>query len=81
MFVRVAVVALIAIVGWAALVRPSDGAGRERTYVVRPGDTLWAIAARTYAGDPRAGIWRLTERNRLDDAVIRPGQRLVLPAG
>ena len=80
MFVRILVIGLLAVVAWAAFVRPSVGAGPERVYVVRPADTLWTIAARHYAGDPREAVWRLRERNGLDDAVIVPGQRLVLPS-
>lgn len=64
-------------VGYAA--RGSSGAGPKHTYVVRPGDTLWAIAARTYGGDPREGVWRLEQRNHLRSATISPGERLVLP--
>ena len=56
-----------------------SGAGREQVYVVRPADTLWAIAASHYAGDPRAAVWKLEERNRLSGTVLRPGERLVLP--
>jgi nucleoid-associated protein YgaU len=80
MFARLVIVAVAALAAWGAFVRPSDGAGPERAYVVRPGDTLWAIAVQTYAGDPREGVWRLQERNGLDSPLIRPGQRLVLPA-
>jgi nucleoid-associated protein YgaU len=80
MFGRVVIVAVAALAVWGVFVRPSDGAAPERAYVVRPGDTLWAIAVRTYAGDPREGVWRLQERNRLDDSLIQPGQRLVLPS-
>jgi LysM repeat protein len=47
---------------------------------VKPGDTLWSIAARTFPGDPREGVWELRERNGLDSATIVPGQVLVLPA-
>jgi nucleoid-associated protein YgaU len=47
---------------------------------VKAGDTLWSIAAKTYAGDPREGVWELRERNRLDTATIVPGQMLVLPS-
>ncbi len=64
-------------VGYAA--RGSSGAGPQRTYIVRPGDTLWTIAARTYAGDPREGVWTLERRNGLRSATISPGERLVLP--
>jgi LysM repeat protein len=81
MFAKVLVlVVLIALaVGFAA--RSSHGAGPERRVVVRPGDTLWAIAARTYPGDIREGVWRIEQRNRLQSATIAPGQRLVVPAG
>jgi LysM repeat protein len=81
MFVRLLAVALIALVTWAVVARPSEGAERERSYVVRPGDTLWTIAASRYAGDPRAGVWKIRTRNGLSGSVIAPGQKLVLPRG
>ena len=79
MFARLAVIAAVALTVWIATVHPSEGAGTERVYVVRPTDTLWTIAASHYAGDPRAAVWKLRERNGLDDPLIRPGQRLILP--
>lgn len=79
MFVRVLVIAVVVVLAWAVLARPSEGAGPERSYLVRPADTLWTIAARHYAGDPRDAIWRIQERNDLDGTLIRPGQRLLLP--
>ncbi|PWU21121.1 MAG: peptidoglycan-binding protein [Candidatus Rokuibacteriota bacterium] len=63
----------------ALAARPSGGAGREQVYVVRPYDTLWSIASSHYAGDPREGVWRIEHRNHLVDALIRAGQRIVLP--
>lgn len=81
MFVRLVVAAVAALALWAALVRPSAAVAPERVYVVRPADTLWSIATRHYAGDPREGVWRLQERNRLPGTLLRPGQRLVLPPG
>jgi LysM repeat protein len=81
MFARIALVALIAVVAWATFVRPSESAGPERTYVVQPADTLWSIAAEHYAGDPRAAIWKLQQRNGLETAMLHPGQELVLPRG
>lgn len=81
MFVRVLTVALVVLVAWAVLARASEGAGPERGYTVRPGDTLWTIAAAHYGGDPRAVIWEIRQRNGLDGSLIRPGQRLVLPRG
>ena len=80
MFLRIALVLLAAFVVWAVLVRPSAAVGHERVYVVRPNDTLWSIATRHYAGDPREAIWKLQRRNGLEGALLRPGQRLVLPA-
>jgi LysM repeat protein len=75
-FVIVLVVAALA-VGLAA--RSSHGAGPERSYVVKPTDTLWSIASRTYAGDVREGVWKLEQRNHLASSTLTPGQTLVLP--
>jgi hypothetical protein len=79
MFARaVVMLALLTVaVAWGA--RQSDGAGHRQTYAVREGDTLWAIAAAHFAGDPREGVYRLEQRNHLAGALVRPGQRLVLP--
>lgn len=79
MFVRLMLVLLAALVVWAIVVRASSGSEPERVYVVRPYDTLWGIAERRYAGDPREGVWKIRERNDLDTALLHPGQRLVLP--
>lgn len=79
MFVRVVVIVGLLAVAVAFGARRSDGAGRDEVYVVRAGDTLWAIAASHYGGDPRQGVWRLRERNGLGGTLLRPGQRLVVP--
>jgi len=75
LLILIAAVALV--VGMAA--RSSHGAGPERTYVVKPTDTLWSIAERSYGGDVREGVWKLEQRNHLSSATLVPGQRLVLP--
>jgi nucleoid-associated protein YgaU len=79
MFARIVViVGLLALaVAWGA--RRSDGAGQEQAYVVRSGDTLWTIASSHYGGDPREAVYRLEDRNHLAGALVRPGQKLVLP--
>ena len=59
--------------------RPSVGATPETRYVVQPGDTLWAIAAAHYGGDPREGIWKLQESNGLVGVTLMPGQVIVVP--
>jgi LysM repeat protein len=79
MFPRLVVLLLAVSVLVAVAARPSGGAGRPMTYVVKPTDTLWSIAAAHYPGDPREGIWELQRRNDLEGTTIVPGQRLVLP--
>ena len=79
MFVRVAIIVLLAafVVGLAA--HPSGSAGHPVRYVVKPTDTLWSIATKHYPGDPREGIWELQQRNHLAGTTLVPGQQLVLP--
>ena len=70
---------LVVTLVWAVAARSSSGAGRPVVYTVRPYDTLWSIAAARYGGDTRAAVWRLRQRNGLDSAALRPGQKIVLP--
>jgi hypothetical protein len=79
MFVRILILASVVLVAWAVLARESGAGGPEQHYRVKPGDTLWSIAADKLAGDPREGVWELRERNGLPGTLIRPGQVLVLP--
>ncbi len=59
--------------------RPTSGAAPETRYVVRAGDTLWAIAAGRYDGDVREAIWRIEERNGIHGSTLQPGDVLMLP--
>ncbi|HSX22626.1 MAG TPA: LysM peptidoglycan-binding domain-containing protein [Gaiellaceae bacterium] len=75
---------LLALLALAALAvgiaaHASSGAGPERSYVVKPTDTLWSIAAKSYGGDTREGVWKLQQRNHLHSALLTPGEKLVLP--
>ena len=83
MFARTSTAALILallVAGFAlATARPSRGAGAEARYLVRSGDTLWAIATERYAGDPRKAVWRISERNGLRGGALQPGTVLYLP--
>ncbi len=51
-----------------------------RTFWVQPGDTVWGIARQAVGpeGDPRPVVDELVRQNHIRDAVIVPGQRLVL---
>jgi LysM repeat protein len=79
MFGKLLMLALVVVIAVGVVSRASQGAGGERSYVVRPSDTLWSIAARHYAGDPRDGVWQLEQRNGLNGPTVHPGERLVLP--
>jgi Tfp pilus assembly protein FimV len=54
--------------------------GHVRVYVVRPGDTLWAIASRVAGrgADPRPVVDALIRANRLTGASVVPGMTLRL---
>ena len=81
MFGRRSIVLLASVLALLGLAtaRPSSGARVETPHVVRPGDTLWTIAEARYGGDPRAGIWRISERNGLAGGTLEPGTVLYLP--
>ena len=80
MFGKVLLISALALIAWAVVARASHGAGAEVRYTVKPGDTLWSIAVRHYAGDPRDAIYRIDRRNHLGASLLVPGQRLVLPS-
>lgn len=49
--------------------------------VVRPGDTLWSVAARHLPSRDAYGmIEEIRRLNDLPDHTVHPGQRLILPA-
>jgi LysM repeat protein len=79
MFGRIVIVVLVAVVLWAVLARDTGAGPHPRYHTVRQGETLWSIAAASYAGDPREGVWKLQSRNGISGATIVPGQRLLLP--
>jgi LysM repeat protein len=79
MFVKLLIVTVLAAaaVGWVA--RPSESAQPVRHYVVKPGDTLWSIAAARYTGDTRRAVWRIESRNPALSRGLQPGDVLALP--
>jgi nucleoid-associated protein YgaU len=61
----------------AEVVRPAT----QRTYVVRHGDTLWAIASRTAQGrDPREVVDAIETANGVDAGSLQPGTLLRIPS-
>jgi LysM repeat protein len=79
MFGKLVIVLASAALAVGLAARSSHGAGPERSYVVKPTDTLWSIATRTYAGDAREGVWKLEQRNHLRSTTLTPGQVLRIP--
>jgi LysM repeat protein len=79
MFGRILLVVAVAVFVWAAFARSSSANGPKQRYIVKPADTLWSIAVAKHAGDPRAGVYELRQRNHLRGTTIVPGQVLVLP--
>jgi LysM repeat protein len=79
MFGKFVILLCVGVLAVGLAARGSSGAGPKRTYVVRPGDTLWSVAEHAYAGDPREGVWKLEQRNHLGSATIVPGEKLVVP--
>ncbi len=59
----------------------SPEAEASRTYVVRPGDTLWSIAERfAPSTDPRVVVDAIASANGVDPGTLMPGQQLSLPS-
>ena len=79
MFVKLLILTSLAAAALAGIAHPSDSAQPPRHYTVRPGDTLWSIAARRYGGDPREAVWRLRQRNPGVTAGLQAGDVLTLP--
>ena len=80
MFARILIAVAVLAFGLSVVARSSRGGGHEQAYRVKPYDTLWTIAVRHYAGDPRDAIFRINRRNHLGGSVLVPGERLVLPS-
>jgi nucleoid-associated protein YgaU len=79
MFVRILLLAGLAVLVWSAVARSCEAHGAQQVITVRPYDTLWSIAQHHYGGDVRDAVWRIERANHLPGADVRAGQRLVLP--
>jgi Tfp pilus assembly protein FimV len=57
-----------------------SAAATSRTLTVRPGETLWAVAARIAPhSDPRLVVADIESRNHLAGVEVRAGQQLRVP--
>ena len=79
MFLKIALIAGIALLVWSVVARPSGAHGAKTVYRVRAYDTLWTIADAHYGGDTRDGVWQIQRANHLGSTAISPGELLVLP--
>jgi nucleoid-associated protein YgaU len=79
MFVKIFLIAGVALLIWSAIARPSGAHGHKVTYRVHPYDTLWTIATAHYRGDVRDAVWQIEHANHLGTTPLRPGEVLVLP--
>lgn len=74
-------VATTAAVGFGGEAYGGFDAARPAVVQVRPGESLWSIAAGHYSsGDPRDRVAAIQAANHLQGNVISAGQILVLPA-
>jgi LysM repeat protein len=81
--VTIAIVIVVALATGQAAQALGGSGGRPptRDYVVRPGDTLWAIAVRAGGDrDPRELTQAIAALNDVESGHIVPGQLLQLPA-
>lgn len=63
----------------AAAAQPSVGTAVTVTTVVRPGQSLWEIAAASGTTDVSATVARIVELNDLQSTTVRAGQTLEVP--
>lgn len=61
---------------------PAEASLNEQVVTVHTGDTLWDIAKKYADGkdDIRYIIYSIKDRNGLQTADIKPGQKLIIPA-
>ena len=76
-FVLILTIGAIAGAAGAAATKPHAQAWR--CIAVRPGDTLWSLAARNPAADKRETVYRIVEHNRLGTQALQAGTSVWIP--
>lgn len=52
-----------------------------KEHIVKPGETVWDIASREYPNQHTgAKVYQIVEANGVRDGLIKPGQKLMIPA-
>lgn len=82
-FFALLITSIIFLVFLFPLTRKAKGSTNHTYFkvTVYPGDTLWDIA-KEYCGDNkdiRKKIYEIKKANKLDSAVLIPGQQLIIP--
>ena len=75
-------ITIVFIISFTAIVKASGSSKTEYTSVtVSAGDTLWKIASEytSPGNDIRKTVYEIRKYNKLDSAVIMPGQEVVVP--
>jgi len=66
--------------GQAATASGEANTGGTAIHVVKPGESLWAIATDVSPGaDPRETVARIMDLNGMGSAVVSAGRALVIP--
>jgi len=67
--------------GWLPKATAADEGRPMQTIIVAPGDTLWSLIQKhyDYQGDIRRAIYEVKQINELQEAMIVPGQTLLIP--
>ena len=81
--VTVAVLAAVGVGVWGVTTSPvfrPPPITHWQTYTVRPGDTLWAIASRTFPqADPRQVVAEIEAKNHMSHSTVVVGEVLQVP--
>lgn len=81
LLLALAALALLRAPATASTATPGAPPVAERV-TVRPGETLWQIAARAVPGvDPRDTVARIEDMNGLSSSAVQAGRVLFVPAG
>ncbi|MGM0601679.1 MAG: cell division suppressor protein YneA [Bacillota bacterium] len=64
-----------------SLITSGDNKTEYNHYVVKKGDSLWSIAVKHYGNevDLRKMVYTIKKINNLDNPIISPGEKIIIP--